>query len=1671
MVHSSDETRPYPKHSEQIEQLASQFREEYRQGSQPSIEAYLDRFHGDRVQLLRALILVEWELRKDAETSVDPGEYLQRFPGRQIVVRSVIEELDQTEFADTTWNKPFIPVDFGDYRLIRKIGQGGMGIVYEAEQKSLGNRRRALKTIKHVGEVDERLLKRFRTEVEAVAQLEHRHIIPVYDVGMESGIHFYVMKFIEGHNLRELIRMTMSAVSQKKTAAENPNLTPKSLDGCGTTERSTQQSGWSKGDTLASNSVLEMISKEGSTAHPQFVRNFARMGIQISEALHHAHQQGVVHRDIKPANLLLDIEGDVWLADFGLAMIRDQPDFTAPGTLVGTYHYMSPEQAMGSKRVIVDHRTDIYSLGVTLYELLTLRRAFPGATREEVLHRVQFDDPLPVRKIAPRVPVDLETIVMKAMAKSPNARFQSASEMAAELQRFLDGKPLSIRPPSALERIGYWARSNRHAVISLATVLLVIFVGSIASSFLLMQEQAETQAALESEQEQRAEVEKQKDEVTQLLQQSDGLRLAANSLLQVESDPDLGLRLGIESAKRHPGSDSNDAIMRALDAGRAARTLAGHTAPVGHLAFNQDGSKLISAATTMRFMTDEQVGSAEPAIVWETDNGDELGRIRSDRTITSAVFSPDNALVLTTSSPELRLATNELESENEALRASSPSLWDATSFRPLVTFDEAYLFKADRHCFSPDGLKIVLPIKGNQAAVYFCAGTRLVVLQGHDARVITAAFNDQGDQVVTYADDNTVRVWDANTGAQLLMLDDWRHPNAVVQPRELTWIEFTPDGRRLAIGSRSGGIEIRDLENNGAKLNQERVPGSSAVLFGNGDLFAATTGNRAMIDKRLVIRNINHAQWIEDLPINKLLRKVVISPDNHYAGVLHYDYMPQFQIWDLAQRKLVGELGGGAQPIHDLAFSPDSKLIATASNDGNVRLWYVENGRDRATFASPTHFSHPVAATSPDGATLSIATAESVPAGALCDFSAAEQSIRLDAELVFPAAGGKRFLAAERGRLAVHSIEDGRFLQQETPLQGIPNEAAINRAGDRVAVSTDSNNVLLWDPVNNHRRLLSTGNAGVNQLRFSLDGERLFAISNGDGKIRVWDKEGNLIDAIDNGGNLSSFTFSADGTRFAVAENGNTAVLYDAETLKEIRRFGGANQSIDRIRFSHDGNSLVTYRGLQSISIAVWEIESGDKQAELDLDGTVGVAIHPSQPELLAWSSKQGALIWRYQANEQLPVTDLTSSSGAYSTDGKSFYVATSATASGRIADVEEWPDELDVPKVTRWDREAMQAQESVEFPLEAIHQILISDQDQVFVRAYRMNQVVSYGMKSHQPISTIPGHFAPISECLATSDSKRLITTSWDARVATWTVADGSLVQKWNHGSPVLSAAISSDDKFLVTGARDGSCRIWDLEQSTAAEPVSNLVALSDAPIHHVALSTDANRVLALSNNGQASLIDRASGEKLAVDLQAESIEWAEFAPDGASLLVIPTVEPQAGRHLVLVVALDGSAVTEFEYPAMIKTSHFHPNSQGIITATNDGVVSIQEIQTRETKQKLMIETRFLRGAVYDSTGEFVFVSEFNAASIWSVSDGQRWLTVEDADGDRIWCHTRDPFAPGEERRVITRRFVPARQNPFRDSPLIPLEAANARSAKALTPAETRRFLIPNAPPAEKTE
>ncbi|HEY8504103.1 MAG TPA: protein kinase [Gemmataceae bacterium] len=434
-----------------------------------------------------------------------------RFPGLAEAIAPYLDALDMVHAAAPLLNEsgngrppareeglPSEPL--GDFRIEREIGRGGMGVVYEAVQLSLG-RRVALKVLPFAAALDEKHLRRFKNEAQAAAYLHHTNIVPVYAVGSERGVHYYAMQLIEGQSLAEVIEDLRRGVgaSGHRPGSEPTGPYPHlaSLH-----PRSAGPAGSLSGAGPAAEtrpSIGARLSTRRSERAGDFFRTAARLILQAAEALEYAHQMGVVHRDVKPANLLIDARGNVWVTDFGLAQFHADAGLTQSGDLLGTLRYMSPEQA-GGPRTLVDQRTDVYSLGATLYELLTLRPIFDGADRQTLLRQILHEEPRRPRSIDRTIPPELETIVLKAVAKSPGDRYATAREFADDLQRFLDYRPIRARPPSLLEQGMKWARRHQAVVVSAVAALLVaVAVLSVANVLIAGAYDREHQKAREAD--------------------------------------------------------------------------------------------------------------------------------------------------------------------------------------------------------------------------------------------------------------------------------------------------------------------------------------------------------------------------------------------------------------------------------------------------------------------------------------------------------------------------------------------------------------------------------------------------------------------------------------------------------------------------------------------------------------------------------------------------------------------------------------------------------------------------------------------------------------------------------------------------------------------------------------------------------------------------------------------------------------------------------------------------------------------------------------------------------------------------------------------------------------------------------------------------------------------
>ena len=484
--------------------------------------AYVEALEAGREADRSRLLAAHPDLRDDMEAFFLSHDAVERLtaPLRQAGAGGPAEAAPNTE-------APAGIGQLGDFQLLAEVGRGGMGVVYEAEQLSL-RRRVALKVLSFAAALDPRRLQRFKNEALAAAQLRHENIVPVYAVGCERGVHFYAMQFIEGRSLASLIA-ELRQEEGDKTGRPTP------LPAAAAETRTAE----------AGQRTAASLSRDRAAGGRRYFAWAAAVIRQAASALEYAHQLGVVHRDVKPANLLLDGRGQLWVADFGLAQVAGDAGLTQTGELLGTLRYASPEQALGRSGV-VDHRSDVYSLGATLYELLTLRPIFEGRDRKELMRQIADDDPPPPRSVAPSLPAELETITLKALRKEPSERYRSAQELADDLQRFLDDRPILARRPTLMERVWKWAR-RRPAVVAAALVLLFLLaVGSLVSAGLVHAEQDRTK------QEQRKAEDAYRRERQRAEEAEARLRLARRSvdeLIQV-SEEELADRPGMERVRK-----------------------------------------------------------------------------------------------------------------------------------------------------------------------------------------------------------------------------------------------------------------------------------------------------------------------------------------------------------------------------------------------------------------------------------------------------------------------------------------------------------------------------------------------------------------------------------------------------------------------------------------------------------------------------------------------------------------------------------------------------------------------------------------------------------------------------------------------------------------------------------------------------------------------------------------------------------------------------------------------------------------------------------------------------------------------------------------------------------------------------------------------------------------
>jgi WD40 repeat protein/serine/threonine protein kinase len=958
----------------------------------------------------------------------------------------------------------------GDYELIEEIAHGGMGVVYRARQVSL-NRQVALKMIRAGELANEKEIARFRAEAEAAANLDHPNIVPIYEVGEHEGRHYFSMKLVEGGALSERI---------PKFEIRNPK------------EVRIQKSEHAE---TAGPSVSSL-----GIRHSFDIRHSAFVISKVARAVHYAHQRGILHRDLKPGNILIDGQGQPHVTDFGLAKrVEGDSSLTLSGAILGTPSYMAPEQANGERNVTT--ASDIYSLGAVLYELLTGRPPFQGATALDTLLQVREQEPKPPRALNVQVDRDLDTICLKCVEKGPSRRYHSAEALAEDLERWQMREPIQARPASRLERLQLWYRRKPViAALSAATVVcaLVVMIGSPIALWRIA-----TARSHERRERQRAEA--------------------------------------AELTYRHKAyaSDMN-LLQQALDAGNLGRA---------RLLLNRN--RPLVGQTDLR--------GWEWRHFWLRCQDDVLFKLGSHSNgVESLVYSPDSKV----------LAAGDFD--------GTIQLWDVQRRQILTTLHQRGFVTG--LSFSPDGKWL--------AALGSLATSEL-------------------------------KLW---------RTDQWQEPPSVLSTNAGTSLAFSPDGKLLAISCMDGSFRVWDVATsqvvtNWAATREFDSWGHAAVAFSSDGRYFATGD----VEGRIRIMGLPEWKELAQFTASKDgISALEFSPDSKtlVSGAAFGDSTAK--VWSVPDGALRGPLVGHAAFVWALAFSPDGKLLATASADHTIRLWRMDGLQLLRTLRGHEDNVSSVTFTADAQRLVSGGHDGSLLVWEVAARPRREAVTRLD-NIAFV-----DFSLADATVATVHldgtvCLRDAATLQEREPLTALgTNNATVTFApqGGILVAGDHAGAIKAWD-LRARRQVakLPAHSETVWFLKFLHQG-RVLVSSDRNGSIRAWDAESwreipfpQVWVERNNSAYHPALEISPDGNGLMIG-NGDELIHWNLSPANLVRRFRAHRMGIHGLCFSPDGHLLAS--GSHDGSIKLWHWPSLKPWVEMKQGTVQNLAFTPDGHRLLS---------------------------------------------------------------------------------------------------------------------------------------------------------------------------------------------------------------------------------------------------------------------------------------------------------------------------------------------------------------------------------------------------------------------------------------------------------------------
>jgi WD40 repeat protein len=992
----------------------------------------------------------------------------------------------------------------GPYRLLHELGRGGQARVYLVEDSRLP-RRVALKVFPSGLAASPSVLHRFQREAAALSRLDHPGISTVYETGEWEGCPYIAMRYVEGETLAQWI--TASVEARQRGAA--PIL----------------------GETMQTIHLIERAAR----------------------ALHVAHQAGLVHRDVKPSNIMITRDGEPVIVDFGLVQDEESLDasLTRSGDLAGTLAYMSPEQ-IRAERHLVDRQSDVYSLGVTLYEALTLTLPFDAPTTAGVFQRIlsgQLTDPSSLRRHVSR---DLKVIIETALERDRCRRYLTALALAEDLRRYREHETILAHPAGPGLRLKRWTQRNPVIAVSLLGVFLILITalgGSLALLDRVRRESAVRAAALGRE---------------------EGLRLALQSAAVLRENPGQALLLAIEAARRDPSLSANNALIGALERCHERVRLFGHEGSLNQASFSPDGSRVVTASHD------------RTARIWDVRSAEAIAVLRGHQgVVVTAEFSPDGKRVLT------------------AAEDATAGIWDASSGAEVVRLS-GHVHGLVLARFSPDGSRVVTA-GGDTARIWDAAtGAGLRRLEGHTAPILCARFSPDGTRIVSGAEDSTAIIWEVASGRALFHLGG--HEGVVVDAR------WSAGGAQVITASggsappTEGGVARIWEADSGklvASLKGHKYGIYAAALVRDGEF--AVTGSEDFTAR------IWEAKTGRELFVLGHEHKVIhldLSPDGRRLLTASYDRAAR--LWETSTGRLLATLKGHAAPLQHAAFSPDGESLVTSSVDSTARVWSLRPPWPVDALAGRSGVAA-LAAMDPGGESVAAVDSAGITAEVVAYPTGARKAILSGHQgpitwIEFSPDGRTVLTASKDATARLWSTETGVLLHELAGHTAAVLQARFSGNGRRIATASEDHTVRIWDPALGVELAIVKGPESPFLLcSLSPDGQRVICGAK-NGLLSLADAgSGQLLESLNESRTLPrSAEWSPDGGRIVLATNTSRVQVRDAATGETLGVLLHASRT-HFAAYSPDGKWIATL--CEDRIVRIWEAQTLQEWLNLTQEG------------------------------------------------------------------------------------------------------------------------------------------------------------------------------------------------------------------------------------------------------------------------------------------------------------------------------------------------------------------------------------------------------------------------------------------------------------------------------------